>query len=154
MAWGLGINSLYEYLTKQWRQKSFTKPFLFAVFILQAVLFALLVTLFKTGKATASLVVITFLIVIMESQTALSVILAGDLFGSQNRVMAYGLSFGLAVGPGEASFTYIMSAVERKSSEIGVVLPASFSPFYWLCATALLFGSTAVGSLSQRMMSF
>lgn len=147
IAWALGINSLYEFLTKRLRRRSISKPFLSVIFILQAVLFAALIPLCNAGKATFSMVVISFLIVIIESQTALSVILAADLFGAKNSVAAYGLACGLSSGPGDAIFTYIMSVVEQKFSVGAVSTPASFSPFYWFCCTELLFGAMIVRSL-------
>lgn len=144
IAWALGVNSLYEFLNTRLRRQSISKPFLIAVFMLQTTLFIILVPLSNTGKATCSLIVISFLIVILESQTALSVILAGDLFGVKNCVAAYGLAGGLSIGPAETIFTYSMSFVEQKFSMGGVATPASFSPFYFICTAALLVGAFVV----------
>lgn len=150
IVWVLIVNSLYEFVSNRSRRKPISKPFLIAIFILQAALFAVLVPLSNSGKAVGSLTVISFLMVIIGSQTALSVILAADLFGGKNGVAAYGLACGLSSGPGDAIFTYIMSAVEQKFSVGTVSTPASFSPFYMFCSTALLFGAIIVGSLDYR----
>lgn len=126
IAWAISVNCLYEALTKRLRRKSISKPFLITIFILEATLFAFLIPLSNSGMGYVSLFVISFLIVILESQTALAVILAADMFGAKNSVAAFGLGCDLSGGPGNAIFRYIMSVVEQRFRVNKVSTPTSF----------------------------
>lgn len=146
VVWAITMNSIYETISKTNNTSSLSsiRPLLLIIFLLQSCLFLLLIPLSHPRYALPAIIVISLLVVILESQTAFSVILASFMFGSRNGVNAYGLAAALGIGPAEAFFTTLMSIIDVRCSINGISTPATFTMFYYFASLCLVMGGVLV----------
>lgn len=143
--------SLLEYLSSPHR--SAVRPLLAGVFFFQVIFFSLLVPLSRAENGPIALMLISCLIVMLETQTAFGVILARDTFGNKNSALVFGVAGGISFGAGAAFFTSLMAGIEHSSGD-GISTPASFIKFYPLAACSSLIGALCVLSMRKKTSVF
>lgn len=129
--------------------KCAVRPLLAAVFLVQAALFLCLIPISHASNGPLALLVISCLIIMLESQTAFSVILARDIFGMKNSALIFGVVGGLSIGFGVSFFVLLMSAIEKAGGD-GKSTPRTFVNFYPLAATSCVVGALGVMAMRRR----
>lgn len=142
IVWSVVINSFFEYLSKY--IKSPVRPLLAVIFISQALLYASLIPVSVAQYSILAMIIISLIIIMLESQTAYAVILAQDTFGVRNGVAVYSIATGIATGPGEGFFTTMMSIFEERFSHGKLSVPTTYAPFYVFAGICLLIGGILV----------
>lgn len=144
-------NTLLEVLSTP--HKTAVKPLLTAVFLVQGALFLMLVPATHAENGPVALVIISMLIIMLESQTAFGVILARDTFGRKNSALVFGVAGGLSFGCGSTFFVSLMAAIEEAGTDAEST-PATFIYFYPLAACSCVIGALCVMSMRKRFMVY
>lgn len=122
------------------------KNILTIMFILQSVLFIMLIPLSISSNFTMFIVVVTILLVMMASYNGCAAILVRDMFGSANAMVVFGMGAGIGMGSGEFLSTELMYFVESVSggSSQGYLEPKSYIVFYAIAALWSMLGLVAL----------
>lgn len=144
-------NTLLERLSTPHR--SAVRPLLAGVFLLQVILFTILVPVSRAGNGLVALLIIACLVMMLESQTAFNVNLARDTFGNKNSALVFGIVGGISLGCGTSFFTSLLSSIEQSGGN-GVSTPATFISFYPLGACSSLIGALCVLSMRKKSSIF
>lgn len=142
--YAFAVNSLMEHLSSSYR--SAARLLLSVVFFIQVGLCLLMIPVSKAYNGWAALTITSCLIVMLESQTAFSVILARDIFGKKNSALVFGVAGGLSIGVGGCFFTTLLAAIELYGDD-KVSTPDTFLRFWPLAAFTSLIGGFCVLSM-------
>lgn len=135
-------NALIDALSQ--RGGSVVRQAFVITFVFQAILFLCLYILSSVQWSILAMSAIAVLIILLESQTALGVMLGREVFGIRNCTAVYGVAGGLSIGLGEGLFTWIMGVIEKANLQYSNPRSLAFQGFFLFASGISVFGAVCV----------